>query len=118
RALATELTYGALRWQRLIDWHVASASYRPIQSQESWVRALLRLSAYQLGWLDRVPAWAAVHEAVELAKRRRPRGAAHLVNRVLRALADRPRPWAEPEACPEGDPLDGLAPRPSQPPWA
>jgi 16S rRNA (cytosine967-C5)-methyltransferase len=117
RALATELTYGTLRWQRLIDFHVASASHRPVGTQDPWVRALLRLGTYQLGWLDRVPAWAAVHEAVELAKGRRPRGAAHFVNGVLRSLAARPRPWPEPVAGPGDDPLDVLALRTSQPTW-
>lgn len=114
RALATELTLGTLRWQRLLDWHLARISHRPLEMLDVWVRVLLRLSAYQLAFLDRVPAWAVVSEAVELAKRRRPRGAADLVNGVLRALAARPRPWPEPAA---DDPTEALAIRTSQPTW-
>ena len=114
RALATELTLGTLRWQRLLDWHLARVSHRPLETLDVWVRVLLRLSAYQLAFLDRVPAWAVVSEAVELAKRRRPRGAADLVNGVLRALAARPRPWPEPAA---DDPTEALAIRTSQPTW-
>ena len=117
RALATELTYGTLRWQRRLDWHLGAVSRRPLADLAPWVRALLRLSAYQLGWLDRVPPWAAVSEAVALAKRRRPPGAAAFVNGVLRALAACPRPWAEPVAQAGDDPLDILGLRASQPTW-
>jgi len=46
---------------------LARASRRPLDDLAPWVRALLRLTAYQLGFLDRIPPWAAVHEAVELA---------------------------------------------------
>jgi 16S rRNA (cytosine967-C5)-methyltransferase len=75
---------------------------------------LLRLTAYQLGFLDRIPPWAAVHEAVELAKRRRPPGAAAYLNGVLRTLALVPRPWPPPE---HPDPVETLALRASQPTW-
>lgn len=114
RALVTELVLGALRWQGLLDWHLARVSHRPLADVEGWVRALLRLSAYQLAFLDRVPARAVVHEAVELAKRRRPRGAAEFVNGVLRALAGAPRPWPAPA---HEDPLEALALRASHPTW-
>jgi 16S rRNA (cytosine967-C5)-methyltransferase len=115
RALATELVYGTLRWQRLLDWYLGRAVRRPVPALTAWVRALLRLSAYQLAFLDRVPAHAVVHEAVELAKRRRPRGAGELVNGVLRTLAAWPRPWPAPDAG--ADPVDTLALRTSQPTW-
>ena len=85
RGLATELTLGTLRWQRRLDWTLARASRRAIEELAPWVRALLRLTAYQLAFLDRIPPWAAVHEAVELAKRRRSAGATAFVNGVLRA---------------------------------
>jgi len=114
RALATELVLGTLRWQRRVDWALARVSRRPLEDLLPWLRALLRLSAYQLGFLDRIPPWAAVHEAVELAKRRRPPGAAAYLNGVLRALAAKPRPWPEPEAP---DPVETLALRASQPTW-
>jgi 16S rRNA (cytosine967-C5)-methyltransferase len=117
RALATELVYGALRWQRLLDWHLARVSHRPLAELTSWVRALLRLSAYQLAFLDRIPPWAVVDEAVELAKGRRSPGAAAFVNGVLRALAPRPRPWPEPTPTPLEDPIEALALRTSHPTW-
>jgi 16S rRNA (cytosine967-C5)-methyltransferase len=117
RALVTELVYGTLRWQRRLDGDLASVLHRPLGELSGWVRALLRLSAYQLAFLDRIPVHAVVHEAVELAKRRRSATAASFVNGVLRALALRPRPWRELLPIPDEDPVDGLARRLSHPTW-
>src|SRR5262249_19407840 len=99
RALVTELVYGSLRWQRLLDWHLGRVAHRPVDALAPWLRALLRASIYQLAFLDRIPARAVVHEAVELAKWRRPPGVAPFANAVLRALADGPRPWPAPTAA-------------------
>src|SRR5262249_33714953 len=52
------------------------------------VLTALRLGAYQLGWLDRIPARAAIHESVELVKRARKRSAVPLTNAILRRLVD------------------------------
>jgi 16S rRNA (cytosine967-C5)-methyltransferase len=114
RGLATELVLGTLRWQRRLDWALARVSRRPLAELSPWVRALLRLSVYQLEFLDRIPPRAAVHEAVELAKARRAPGAAAFVNGVLRALAGEPRPWPVPTAA---SPVEALALRSSQPTW-
>jgi 16S rRNA (cytosine967-C5)-methyltransferase len=117
RALVTELVYGTLRWQRLLDWHLGRVVHRPVPELPGWLRALLRSSVYQLAFLDRIPARAVVHEAVELAKGRRPAGASAFVNGVLRALAAVARPWPAPEAAAIGDAVDALAVRTSQPTW-
>jgi 16S rRNA (cytosine967-C5)-methyltransferase len=117
RGLATELVYGTLRWQRWLDWHLGRASRRPLGELPDWLRALLRVSAYQLAFLDRIPARAVVHEAVELAKRRRRLGIPLFVNAVLRALAAGPRPWPEPGPAEVDDPAERLAIRTSQPTW-
>lgn len=114
RGLTTELVYGTLRWQRRLDWHLARVSRRPLADLEPWVRALLRLTAYQLLLLDRIPAWAAVHEAVELAKRLGHGGVAEFVNATLRALARAGRELPGP--LPE-DPMAALAVRASFPDW-
>jgi 16S rRNA (cytosine967-C5)-methyltransferase len=110
----TELVYGTLRWQRLLDWHLGRVSRRALPGLVPWLRALLRLSAYQLRCLDRIPPHAIVHEAVELAKPRRPRGAAEFVNGVLRALIRERR--GAPEAV-LADPIEALALRTSHPTW-
>ncbi len=86
-ALCTELVYGTLRWRRHLDWRLAPHLNRPLEKLDPWVRALLRLTAYQLFFLDRVPRWAAVDEAVSLAKlKSRKPGPPEFVNAVLRSL--------------------------------
>lgn len=95
QALVTELTTGTLRWRAAIDHVVAHHARRPVTALDPQVRETLRLGAYQLLYLDRVPARAAVHDAVEIAKRTGLRSAAGFVNAVLRAI-DRERglpPW-------------------------
>ena len=86
-ALCTELVYGTLRWRRHLDWRLGPHLNRPLDKLDPWVRSLLRLTAYQLFFLDRVPRWAAVDEAVSLAKLKSKRpGPPEFVNAVLRAL--------------------------------
>ncbi|MDP9263003.1 MAG: 16S rRNA (cytosine(967)-C(5))-methyltransferase, partial [Acidobacteriota bacterium] len=87
KALATELVMGVLRWRARLDQSLAAACSQPLAKLDLEVLTALRLGAYQLGYLERVPARAAVHESVELAKRAKKRSAAPLVNAVLRRLA-------------------------------
>ncbi len=85
--LCTELVYGTLRWRRHLDWRLGPYLNRPLDKLDPWVRSLLRLTAYQIFFLDRVPRWAAVDEAVSLAKIKSTRpGPPEFVNAVLRAL--------------------------------
>jgi 16S rRNA (cytosine967-C5)-methyltransferase len=112
-ALATELVYGTLRWQRYLDWILAPHSRRRLASLDARVRVLLRLTAYQLAFLERVPAFAAVNDAVTLA-RAKP-GVAEYVNAVLRSFARRGEREREP--APPADPLEALATRCSFPTW-
>ena len=85
--LATELTMGVLRWQRLVDFLIDRNLTKKTKTLDVEVRIALRLGIYQLWFLERVPAHAAVHESVELVKRARKRSAAPLVNAVLRKAA-------------------------------
>jgi 16S rRNA (cytosine967-C5)-methyltransferase len=85
--LATELTLGVLRWQRLLDFLIDRNLTKITKTLDVEVRIALRLGIYQLRFLERVPAHAAVHESVELVKRARKRSAAPLVNAVLRKAA-------------------------------
>lgn len=84
RRLATELVYGVLRQKSCLDWYLASLVERPLEGLDREVRTVLRLGAYQVLFLSRVPVRAAVHQSVELVKRSRQRHAAGLVNAVLR----------------------------------
>jgi len=78
---------GVLRWRSLLDSHIAAASAQPLSKLDPEILTALRLAVYQLGWLTRVPARAAIHESVELVKRARKRSAASFVNAVLRKIA-------------------------------
>lgn len=83
RGLLTEITYGTLQHQMTLDYYLEPFLKGKV---EPWVKTLLRLSLYQIVYLDRIPAHAVVHEAVEIAKRRGHGGVASLVNGVLRSV--------------------------------
>ena len=83
-AFILELTYGVLRNRSRIDWLLDRFSKQPVSSTDDWTRNILRIGAYQLLFLDRVPASAAVNTSTELAKHY---GKKHgYVNGLLRAL--------------------------------
>lgn len=113
RRLLAELVYGTLRWLRRLDEVIAMAATRPFAAIDPDLRTTLRLGALQLLALDRIPAHAAVSEAVEEAKRRGGRGAASFANAVLRAVALRSEWAAWPVA--ERDPMRRLAIESSHP---
>jgi 16S rRNA (cytosine967-C5)-methyltransferase len=112
--LATEIVYGTLRWQRYLDWILGPHSRRAVSALDPRVRVALRMAAYQLVFLERVPAFAAVNDAVSLARGRKP-GLAEYTNAVLRSFARRGAREREP-ALPR-DPVDALATRCSFPTW-
>ncbi len=85
RSLLTELTYGTLRWRGKIDSQLLPFLNRSLAETDSFNRNLLRVTLYQLLFLDRIPAYAAVNEAVEIAKATQP-GSAGFVNGVLRSF--------------------------------
>ena len=84
RALLTELTYGTLRWRGRIDGYLIRQLHRPLSQTDPFIRNLLRVTFYQLIFLNRIPEYAAVNEAVGLAKTRGGQKAADFVNGVLR----------------------------------
>jgi 16S rRNA (cytosine967-C5)-methyltransferase len=87
--LTTEIVMGTLRWRATLDRYLAGVSSQAKLDAE--VQAALRIGAYQILFLDRIPARAAVNESVELVKRARKRSAAPFVNAVLRKLRPAPR---------------------------
>src|SRR5438874_4443059 len=80
---------GKLRWLILQDTEVSSESSKKLKKLDIEVLIALRLAAYQLRFLERVPDRAVVNESVELVKRARKRSAAPFVNAVLRRLANK-----------------------------
>ncbi len=87
RALATELVLGTLRWRGALDHQIQRVSGRTLHRLDDPVLRVLRLSAYQLLYLTKVPSSAIVNDAVEIIKTRaRLKSAAPFVNAVLRRL--------------------------------
>lgn len=86
--LTTEIVMGVLRWRSLLDAAVAKHSSQRLGKLDLEVVTALRLGVYQLLFLTRVPARAAVHESVELVKRARKSSAAPFANAVLRRIGE------------------------------
>ncbi len=82
RHLCQELAYGIIRWQGTLDWLIGRKT--DTRAQKPMLQNLLRLGLYQIFWLDRIPAHAAVHETVELAKQSGFNTQAGFINAVLR----------------------------------
>lgn len=92
RALATELTYGVLRHRTRLDRAVRPHAKRGLKRAHPTVRRVLRLGAFQLLMLDRIPGAAAINEAVSVVKRAVDRRAGGFVNAVLRRVAEQGEP--------------------------
>jgi 16S rRNA (cytosine967-C5)-methyltransferase len=114
--LATELVMGVLRWRSLLDHRIAVASTQKIQRLDLEVLTTLRLGVYQLQFLSRVPARAAIFESVEIVKAARKRSAAAFVNAVLRKANTNREADARVEIVGAGD-VGSLALRAAHPQW-
>jgi 16S rRNA (cytosine967-C5)-methyltransferase len=114
RRFTRELVYGMLRRRGWIDGLLEARVRGGLARLDSDLLDLLRLGAYQLLYMRSVPAYAAIAQTVELAKRRHGVGAARLTNAVLRRL-DRERDALDVEL--PADPIDALALVESHPRW-
>lgn len=94
RALAFELVYGVLRHRGNLDWRLNALTKKPLSGLPTVIVTILRLGAYQLLHLGRVPESAAVNESVKLAKRVKGRDWSGVVNGVLRNLIRQEEPQA------------------------
>jgi 16S rRNA (cytosine967-C5)-methyltransferase len=114
RALAAEIVIGTLRWRAALDHAIAWAGDRPLEAFDAGVLDILRISAYQLLHLDRVPASAVVDDAVSLCRIDGHRPATGAVNAILRRISRDRRhvPW--PAAA---DPVAHLSVTWSHPAW-
>jgi 16S rRNA (cytosine967-C5)-methyltransferase len=95
RALATELVYGTLRYQKWLERRIARHASRGIDGLDPPILAILTIAAYQILVLTRIPAFAAVNEAVSAARSLRGDRVSGFVNAVLRKVANDPRPTEE-----------------------
>jgi 16S rRNA (cytosine967-C5)-methyltransferase len=114
RALARRLAFGAVQRARTLDHAIAALGRRKVDRLDPPVRAALRLGAYQLGYVDGVPRYAAVNESVELVRAAGLERAVAFTNAVLRRLADGMRGLLD--ALPEGNARDAAL-RHSYPDW-
>ena len=86
RNLITELVNGTVRMSKHLDWVLNLFLKKPIDQQNAWLRVALRLGAYQLLFMDRIPAKIAVDSAVGMVKERLGPSLAGVCNGVLREL--------------------------------
>jgi len=90
--LLRELVLGVLRWKASLDAEIASVCRVRMDRLAPGLREILEVGLYQVRHLDRIPAYAAVSEAVDHARSRGGEGAAKLVNGVLRGILLLPAP--------------------------
>jgi len=83
-ALLTQMVYGTIQWRLTLDYHLKPFLKKGARTKP-WVKELLRLSVYQLAFLDKIPHHAVVNVAVEIAKKRGGQRVSGFVNGVLRA---------------------------------
>ena len=100
RALAQRIAYGTVQLVRTLDHAIEALGRRPVRKLDPPVRTALRIGAYQLAYLEGVPARAAANESVELVRAARLERAVPFTNAVMRRLAEGIRPLVD--ALPEG----------------
>jgi 16S rRNA (cytosine967-C5)-methyltransferase len=100
RALAQRIAYGTVQRVRTLDHAIDTLGRRPVRKLDPPVRASLRLGAYQLGYLEGVPAWAVANESVELVRAAGRERAVGFTNAVMRRLTEGIRPLLD--SLPEG----------------
>ena len=112
RNLATALVMGVLRWQIALDAELSKLLDRPDQPLPDEIVIALRMGAFQLRHMDRIPPHAALSESVELMRSAGHPKAAGLVNAVLRKFSAKPAPGK-----PIVESVDALAKRLAHPAW-
>jgi len=85
KGLVTEVVYGTLKYKYTIDKILSSYVKNGLNKVDSYVLNILRSAVYQMKYLDKIPDFAAVNEAVELSKKKVSIGASKFVNGVLRS---------------------------------
>ncbi len=115
KAFIYEIVFGSLRWLSKIDWIVGHMLKRPYSSLDPRVANALRVGAYQIYYMDRVPERAAVSETVEAIKQVGVPNAASFVNAILRRVAKKSEYFTKPDK--EKLPLEYFPIQFAHPPW-
>lgn len=113
-ALASRIAYGVIQNRMYLDYYISLWCTQKAERLEPLILNILRIGAYQILFMDKIPHRAAVNEAVEMTKRHgRPR-AAGMVNAVLRKFVAN---WLDMPELPRGSTADYLSLRYSHPKW-
>ncbi|HEX9933681.1 MAG TPA: 16S rRNA (cytosine(967)-C(5))-methyltransferase RsmB, partial [bacterium] len=115
RALATELVYGTLRWLKRLDWTIDNLYRGKSGRMPTNVRRIAEVGLYQILFLEKVPSYAAVNEAVEAAKEASGRYWSGVINAVLRNAIRNPD--ATFPNVPNDDPVSAISIQWSHPTW-
>jgi 16S rRNA (cytosine967-C5)-methyltransferase len=115
KAFAREIVYGVLRWRDRLDWIIAAYSRIKPSRLERAILAILRMGAYQILFMDRVPPPAAVNESVKLAKGLRKKETTAFVNGILRGIAEKRKEITYPDL--QTEPIEYIAAFHSHPAW-
>lgn len=97
KAFIYEMVFGSLRWLSKMDWIMSHMVDRPFSTLDPRVANALRIGVYQIYYMDKVPARAAVSETVEAIKKVGVASAASLVNAILRRVAAKADYFAKPD---------------------
>lgn len=110
--LLTELVYGTIEEKLALDFYIEPFVKRP-DKVEDWVMSLLRMSVFQYVYLDKIPMYAIINEAVTIAKKRGHKGISSFVNGVLRTMERK----GLPETAKIADDMERLSVETSTPIW-
>lgn len=117
RALVTALVYGVARWKARLDAEIQQHFRHHFDEAQPFVKNVLRGAVYQMLFMDRIPAYAAVDEAVEMIQLRFGNNFSRLANGVLRNIQRAPMEWPPVESLVEKKELKTLAQMLSHPEW-
>lgn len=115
RSLTTELVHGVTRTRNTLDWILGQFVKKGLNKLTPWIRNILRLGVYQLYYLDKIPASAAVNESVKLAKKYGHPGTVKLVNGVLRNVVRKKEELQFPDL--NKQPVEHISIKYSHPVW-
>ncbi|MGL6172988.1 MAG: 16S rRNA (cytosine(967)-C(5))-methyltransferase RsmB [Cellulosilyticaceae bacterium] len=115
RAFMNEIIYGTIKYRITLDYVINQFSKTPVKKMKPFVRSLMRMSAYQILYLDKVPASAAINEAVKVMHRRKMSNLSGFVNGVLRNIDRNKANINYPDA--KKEPVNALAVQYSMPEW-
>lgn len=111
-ALLTQIVYGTLERKLTLDYYLTNF-IKQKNKIEPWIHMLLRMSVYQMVYLDKVPSHAIIHEAVEIAKEKGHKGIQGFVNGVLRNIQRQ----GVPDLSEIKDPMERISIETSHPLW-